>query len=89
MYEKILKGDYSMVYDKVMTIISEQLGVQIDDISIDNSLKDDLGADSLNLYEISEALEQEFDVEINEEKMNYIETVEDIIRVLKELDVEE
>ncbi len=78
-----------MVYDKVVNIISEQLGIPADDVTSEASFKDDFGADSLNLYELSEAFEQEFDIEISEDRLSEIETVEDLIRILKELDVEE
>ncbi len=56
-----------MEFEKVKEILVEQLGVSEDEISMDSSLLDDLGADSLDLVELIMALEQEFDVEIPDE----------------------
>jgi len=78
-----------MIYDKLTTIITDSLGVPEQDITPDTSLVEDLAADSLDLYELMMALEEEFNVEIPQELTNDIVYVEDIVRVLKELGVED
>lgn len=78
-----------MIYDKLTAIMTERLGVSGQDIAPDTSLTRDLAADSLDLYELMMALEEEFNVEIPQELANDIEYVEDIVKVLKELGVED
>lgn len=78
-----------MIFDKLVNIIVDQLGVSAGEVELETSFKDDLGVDSLDLYELAMALEEEFSVELPSDKLNDIETVEDIIKALKELGVEE
>ena len=78
-----------MIFDKLVDLISEHLGVQPQEITRETSFKDDLAADSLDLYDLVMAVEEEFNVEMDEEAVTEIETVEGLIRVLKELGVEE
>ena len=65
-----------MVFDKVKKIIVEQLGVEDDEVKLESSFIDDLGADSLDIVELILALEEEFDIEIPdseaENAVNYI-----------------
>ena len=78
-----------MIYDKLTAILTDRLGISEEDITPETSLIEDLAADSLDLYELMMALEEEFNVEIPQELANDIVYVEDIVRVLKELGVEE
>ena len=78
-----------MIFDKLVDLISDHLGVQPQDITPETSFKDDLAADSLDLYDLVMAVEEEFNVEMDEESASKIETVEGLIRVLKELGVED
>lgn len=64
---------------KVQRIISEQFGLEVDDVQPDSNLMDDLGADSLDFVELIMAVEQEFDIEISEEVASKIKTVQDMI----------
>ena len=68
--------------EKMKEIIAEQLGVDEDEILPETSFKEDLGADSLDLYELTMALEEEYDVEIPAEELESIETVNDVIEYL-------
>ena len=70
-------------------IIAEQLGVEEDEISLETSFKEDLGADSLDLFELTMALEEEYDIEIPAEELGEIETVNDVVEYLKSKGVEE
>ena len=68
--------------EKMKEIIAEQLGVDEDEILPETSFKEDLGADSLDLFELTMALEEEYDVEITAEELESIETVNDVIEYL-------
>ncbi|MDF2586599.1 MAG: Acyl carrier protein [Anaerocolumna sp.] len=74
--------------EKIKGIIAEQLNVDESEITESSSFKDDLGADSLDLFELVMALEEDFDVEIPSEDLNSIATVDDVINYLKEKGVE-
>ena len=77
------------MFEKLKDIIAEQLSVDADDIELTTNFKDDLGADSLDLYELVMALEEEYNCEIPSDALAAIATVEDVIKQLKELGVEE
>ena len=68
--------------EKMKEIIAEQLGVDEDETLPETSFKEDLGADSLDLFELTMALEEEYDVEIPAEELESIETVNDVIEYL-------
>ncbi len=65
----------SEVYEKVKSVIVEQLGVSEDEISMEASFTDDLGADSLDTVELVMALEEEFGTEIADEDAETLTTV--------------
>ena len=75
--------------EKMKEIIAEQLGVEEDEIALDTSFKEDLGADSLDLFELTMALEEEYDTEIPAEELADIETVGDVIEYLRENGIDE
>lgn len=75
--------------EKLKEIISEQLSVDASDVELTTSFKDDLGADSLDLFELVMALEEEYNCEIPSDDLSSILTVEDVIKYLKDLGVEE
>ena len=72
-----------MVFEKVKKIIVEQLGVEEDDIVMEASFIDDLGADSLDIVELIMALEEEFDIEIPDSEAEKITTVGDAVDYIK------
>lgn len=74
--------------EKMKPIIAEQLNVNEAEIRSETKFKDDLGADSLDLFEMVMALEEEFGIEIPSEDLENIVTVNDIIGYLKEKGVE-
>ena len=78
-----------MIYNKLVLIMAENLGVSEQEITPDTSFKDDLAVDSLDLYQLVMALEEEFNVDIPEDRLNEVEVVEDVLRLLKELGVED
>ncbi len=70
--------------EKLISIIAEELGVEKDEVVEDAHLQDDLGADSLDAVELIMAIEEEFDVEIDDTEATNIKTVQDIIDYLEE-----
>lgn len=74
--------------EKMKEIIAEQLNVDASEIELSSNFKEDLGADSLDLFELVMALEEEYDVEIPAEELENIATVEDVIEYLKAHGVE-
>jgi acyl carrier protein len=75
-------GEY-MVFEKVKKIIVEQLGVEEDDIAMESSFIDDLGADSMDIVELIMALEEEFDLEIPDSEAEKITTVGNAVDYIK------
>lgn len=72
------------VFKRVKEIIVEQLGVDEDEVTMEASFIDDLGADSLDIVELIMALEEEFDLEIPDEDAEKIRTVGDAVEYIKE-----
>jgi len=68
-----------MVFDKVKDIIVSQLEIDAEKVTPDASFIEDLGADSLDVVELITAFELEFDVEIDEDKLESIKTVQDVV----------
>ena len=75
--------------EKMREIIAEQLSCDEGEINLETSFKDDLGADSLDLFELVMSMEEEFGVEIPSEDLEKIATVGDVIDYLKAKGVEE
>lgn len=72
-----------MIFKKVKNIISEQLGIDVEEVTMESSFVDDLGADSLDIVELIMALETEFDLEIPDEEAESITTVGNIVEYIK------
>ncbi len=72
--------------EKIAEIVKEQLNTDVE-ITEATSFKDDLGADSLDIFELVMALEEEFSIEIPSEDLENVTTVGDVINYLKEHDV--
>ena len=81
--------DDEMIYEKLVSIMTDRLEVSPQDISPDTLFKEDLAVDSLDLYDLVMALEEEFNVEMPADRLNDVEVVSDVIRILKELGVED
>ena len=74
--------------EKMKEIIAEQLSVDADSIDENSSFKDDLGADSLDLFELVMAFEEEYGIEIPSEDLEQITTVGAVIEYMKSKGVE-
>lgn len=73
-----------MEFEKIKKIICEVLNTEESEITLDTKFVDDLGADSLDLYQIIMAIEEEFDIEIENEEAEKIDTVGDAVKQIKE-----
>ncbi len=72
-----------MIKEKIIEILAEELGVELDEIKMDSNLQDDLGADSLAVVEVIMAFEDEFDLKIPEEDTTQLTTVQDIVTYIE------
>ncbi len=72
-----------MILDKIKKIIVEQLGVEENEVTLEASFIDDLGADSLDIVELIMALEEEFDMEIPDSEAEKISTVGNAVDYIK------
>ena len=73
-----------MIFDKVKDILVDQLDVEEEKVTMEASIVDDLGADSLDLVDLVMPLEEEFDVEIPDEQVENIKTVGDIVKYIED-----
>lgn len=72
-----------MVFDKIRDIIVDQLDVEEDKVTLEASITDDLGADSLDVVDLVMSIEESFDIEIPDEEVENIKTVGDIVKYIE------
>ncbi len=72
-----------MIFEKVQEKVAEQLGVEAEEVLMESSFIDDLGADSLDIVELLMALEEEFDIEIPDEEAEKLASVGDVVEYIK------
>lgn len=72
-----------MEFEKLKKVIAEVLNVDPEEIALDSTFVDDLGADSLDVFQIIMGIEEEFDIEIPAEKAEKISTVEEAVELIK------
>lgn len=72
-----------MEFERLKKVIAEVLSVDPDEIKPESTFLDDLGADSLDVFQIIMGIEEEFDIEIPAEKAEEVATVEDAIEMIK------
>ena len=73
-----------MEFERVKNVIVDQLSVDADEVTLEASFVDDLGADSLDVVELIMGLETEFDIEIPDDQAEKISTVGDAVNYIKE-----
>lgn len=72
-----------MEFEKLKKVIAEVLNVDPEEITMESTFTDDLGADSLDVFQIIMGIEEEFDIEIPAEKAEKISTVEEAVELIK------
>lgn len=73
-----------MVFEQLRSIICEQLELQPSQITMESSMADELGADSLDLVDIIMSIEDEFDVDIPDEKVEKLRCVGDLVHYIED-----
>ena len=73
-----------MIFEKVKEILIDQLDAEDEKVTMEASIVDDLGADSLDLVDLVMSLEEEFDVEIPDEQVENVKTVGDIVKYIED-----
>ncbi|MFD3155421.1 acyl carrier protein [Haloimpatiens sp. FM7330] len=71
-----------MIFEKIKNIIAEQLSLDENEIKLESTFTDDLGVDSLEIFEIVMSLEDEFGIEIPNEDIEEMKKVEDIVKYI-------
>ena len=73
-----------MVFEKVVSILSDQLEIDETTITPDTLIVDDLGADSLDVVDLVMSIEDEFEIEVPDEAIEEIKTVNDIVKFVED-----
>ncbi len=73
-----------MIFEKIKELLAEQLDASADNMSMDTDIANDLGADSLDVVELLMAIEDEFDIEIPDDKIEVIKTIGDLVKYIEE-----
>ena len=73
-----------MIFDKVKSIIVDQLDVDEDKVTLNSNIQDDLGADSLDIVDLVMSFEDEFDLEIPDDQVENIKTVGDVVKYIED-----
>lgn len=72
------------IFDKLKELVVDQLGIEEDEVTMEATMQDDLGADSLDLVDLVMSVEEEFGVKVADEDLENIKTVGDIVNYIEE-----
>ena len=72
------------IFEKLKELVVDQLGVEEDEVTMEASMQDDLGADSLDLVDLVMSVEEEFGVKVADEDLENIKTVGDIVNYIED-----
>ncbi len=73
-----------MIFEKIKELLAEQLDASADDMTMSTDIANDLGADSLDVVELLMAIEDEFDIEVPDDKIETIKTIGDLVKYIEE-----
>ncbi|MDF2594688.1 MAG: acpP [Clostridia bacterium] len=73
-----------MIFEKLQAIVADKLGIEESEVKMESTFRDDLGADSLDLFEIVMAIEEEFNISISNEDVELIQTAGDAVNYITE-----
>lgn len=71
-----------MTYEKIKNLLVEELDLDAEEVTLTSQLKDDLGADSLDMVDLIMSIEDTFDIKVDESQAANIKTVEDIVNYI-------
>ena len=74
----------SSVFERLQKILAEQFEIDEDDITLNSDLVDDLGADSLDFVDLVMSIEDEFEIEVPDEAIEEIRTVDDAVKYIED-----
>ena len=74
----------SSVFERLQKILAEQFEIDEDDITLNSDIVDDLGADSLDLVDLLMSIEDEFEIEVPDEAIEEIKTVDDAVKYIED-----
>lgn len=77
--------DRDEILQKIKDVISDQIAIDEDDIELDSSLEDDLDVDSLDLLQIVTAIEDEFNITIDDDAFESVKTVGDAVNYIEKI----
>ena len=72
-----------MVFEKIRSILAEQLDLEEDSITMESNIAEDLGADSMDVVDLIMSIEDEFEVEVPDDKIESIKTVGDVVNYIE------
>ena len=72
-----------MVFEKIKQMLADQLDANVEDMTMETKIGEDLGADSLDVVELLMAIEEEFDVEIPDEDIESLKTIGDVVEYIQ------
>lgn len=72
-----------MVFEKIRSILSEQLDIEEGTITMESSIAEDLGADSMDVVDLIMSIEDEFEIEVPDDKIESIKTVGDVVNYIE------
>lgn len=72
------------MFEKLQEIIAEKLSVEVSEITPESNFSEDLGADSLDLFEVVMGIEEAFEISIDNEDLDQIKTVQDAMNYIEE-----
>lgn len=72
------------IFEKLQEMIADQLEIDVEDITYDSNILDDLGADSLDVVDLVMSIEDEFGMEVPDEALENIRTIEDMVKYIEE-----
>ena len=73
-----------MVFEKVKAILSEQFDVEEDSITLESTIAEDLGADSLDIVDLLMSIEDEFEIEVPDDEVENIKTVGELVKYIED-----
>lgn len=79
-----MKGDEKMVFETVCEVLCEQLGIDKDEITMESDIVEDLGAESIDVWDLAASIQEEYGIELTDEDLESFRTVGDAVHFIEE-----